>query len=328
MSDMLHILNGSSIEEPLRQSSVPGDFFSFRDALIAGPVIAGLNKEQWRELRVEHLASAYGVEPNKCDQQLLEQTQVLESYSTHDEVVLWFEHDLFCQLNLLYLLDWFAHVDLAGTRLSLVNVGEFPGKENFRGLGELNEQELESLFPQRQTVSATQLELASAAWRSFSSPDPTSLESILHTDTSSLPFLSTALAAHLRRFPNTANGLGQIENKSLELVENGSEEFGDLFPAFVALESVYGLGDTQLWISLVNLSKADEPLLTTQTESNSSRVSPKATFKITAAGKAVLNGESDFVKLNGVDHWLGGVHLQGSDRLWRWDNEVGRLKYC
>ena len=325
---MLHILNGSSIEEPLRQSSVPGEFLSFRDALIDGPVIAGLAKDQWRQLRVEHLASTYGVDPNTCDQQLSEQTQALESYTKHDEVVLWFEHDLFCQLNLLYLLDWFAHIDLAGTKLSLVNIGEFPGKENFRGLGELNEKELASLFPQRQTVSTTQLELASAAWRSFSSPDPTSLESILETDTSSLPFLSTALAAHLRRFPNTTNGLGQIENRSLELVGNGREQFADLFPEFIATEAVYGLGDSQLWLSLVNLSKVDEPLLTTQAESNPSRLSPKAIFKITAAGKSVLNGESDFVKLNGVDQWLGGVHLQGSDRLWRWDNEVGHLKYC
>ena len=323
---MLHILNGSSIEEPLRESGVPGKFFSFRDALIAGPIIAGLNKEQWRQLRVEHLASSYGVEPNTCDQQLSEQSEALESYSTHDEVVLWFEHDLFCQLNLLYLLDWFAHVDLAQTKLSLVNIGEFPGKENFRGLGELNEKELASLFPQRQMVTATQLELASAAWRAFSSPDPTSLESILQTDTSSLPFLSTAMSAHLRRFPNTANGLGQIENKSLELVENGRELFSDLFPEFIATEPVYGLGDSQLWLTLVNLSEGNQPLLTTQ--SDNERVSPTTTFKITDAGKAVLNGRSDFVHLNGVDQWLGGVHLQGSDRLWRWDNEVGRLKYC
>ena len=325
---MLHILNGSSIEEPLRQSSVPGEFFSFRDALIDGPVIAGLDKEQWRQLRVEHLSSTYGVEPHTCDEQFLEQTQALESYSTHDEVVLWFEHDLFCQLNLLYLLDWFAHIDLAGTKLSLVHIGEFPGRENFRGLGELNEKELASLFPHRQTVSATQLELASEAWRGFSSPDPTSLESILNTDTSSFPFLDTALAAHLRRFPNTTNGLGQIENTSLELVGNGRVQFGDLFPEFIAAEPVYGLGDAQLWLSLVNLSKANEPLLTTYAENNPSQVSPKAFFKITEAGKAVLNGESDFVKLNGVDQWLGGVHLEGFDRLWRWDNEMARLKYC
>jgi len=323
---MLHILNGSSIEEPLKQSSIEGEFFSFRDALIAGPVLSGLDESEWRRLRAAHLSSSYGVESDKCDKELSEQTQALQSFSQHEEVVMWFEHDLFCQLNLLYLLDWFAHVDLAQTKLSLVNIGKFPGKPDFRGLGELSETELASLFPQRQAVSFAQLEIASDAWRAFASPDPTSLENILQADTSSFLFLREALEAHLRRFPNTKNGLGEIENKSLELVENGREQFGDLFSEFVAAESIYGLGDTQVWLTLIKLSNASHPLLITNNESP--QVTANAVFKITEAGKAVLNGESDFVTLNGIDQWLGGVHLQGNDRLWRWEETAGRLKYC
>lgn len=328
---MLHILNGSAIEEPLRQSLVQGEFFSFRDALIAGPAPAGLNDQEWCRLRGEHLSQSYGLENHLCESELLEQTKVLESFSKHDEVVLWFEHDLFCQLNLLYLLDWFAHVDLAHTKLSLVNIGEFPGKPNFRGLGELSDQELASLFPQRQSVSSTHLELASEAWRAFSSPDPTSFENILQTDTSELPFLHKALKAHLRRFPNTRNGLGEIENKSLELVKNGREQFGDLFPEFVAAEPVYGLGDTQVWHALVSLLNVPHPLLATRNgngASNVSDVSLKTVFRITDAGKAVLDGDSDFIKLNGIDQWLGGVHLKGNDQLWRWEAGTGSLKYC
>jgi hypothetical protein len=326
---MLHILNGSSIEEPLRQSTIPGEYFSFRDALIAGPALSGLDENEWRRLRVAHLSNSYGVESTKCEKELLEQTQTLESFSQHEEVVMWFEHDLFCQLNLLYLLDWFAHVDLGQTKLSLVNIGEFPGKPNFRGLGELDATELASLFPQRQPVSTTQLEIASEAWRAFSSPDPTSIENLIRAETSSVPFLREALEAHLRRFPNTRNGLGQIENRSLELVKSGYEEFGDLFPEFIAAESVYGLGDTQVWLTLVNLSNASHPLLTAQNRNErTDQVGLKTLFKITDAGKAVLNGDSDFIKLNGIDQWLGGVHLQGNDQLWRWEETAGRLKYC
>jgi hypothetical protein len=28
----------------------------------------------------------------------------------------------------------------------------------------------------------------------------------------------------------------------------------------------------------------------------------------------------------GLDHWLGGVHLTGTDPAWRWDADAGRLR--
>ncbi len=48
-------------------------------------------------------------------------------------------------------------------------------------------------------------------------------------------------------------------------------------------------------------------------------------FRITDHGKAVLNGDEDFVRLNGIDLWLGGVHLQGDEAEWRWDEDHYRL---
>jgi hypothetical protein len=40
---------------------------------------------------------------------------------------------------------------------------------------------------------------------------------------------------------------------------------------------------------------------------------------VTAAGARVLAGETDHVELNGIDRWIGGVHLIGNDAQWRWD---------
>jgi hypothetical protein len=33
----------------------------------------------------------------------------------------------------------------------------------------------------------------------------------------------------------------------------------------------------------------------------------------------VLRGEADHVALNGVDRWVGGVHLRGDRPSWRFD---------
>ena len=138
---MLHIHNGDSSANTARQSSLPGEHFAWREALIEGPTPAGVEGEEWRRLRAKHLAESYGVELDKCERELLDQEQALARFPEHDEIVLWFEHDLFCQTNLLYLLNWFAQRDLGTTKLSLVCIGEFPGKPTSAAWERLNTEE-------------------------------------------------------------------------------------------------------------------------------------------------------------------------------------------
>ncbi|HKR59163.1 MAG TPA: DUF1835 domain-containing protein, partial [Pyrinomonadaceae bacterium] len=320
---MLHILNGGSTEALLAQTSVAGSRFSFKDVLIAGPAPA-VNDSEWRRVRVDYLAKAYGIEFDDCEADLLRQEEVFASSSEHDEVTLWFESDLFCQANLLYVLDWFAHKDVA-TRLSLICIGEFPGRPNFRGLGELNPPELASLFDQRIPVSPEQLELATRGWQAFRSPDPRALERLTQTETDVLPFLNGALRLQLARFPSTRNGLNLIESKALQLIDNGFVRFGDLFPRFIDAEPLYGFGDWQFWHLLQGLTRGETPLLTGGNADANQELSdpelPHQPFAITDAGRAVLKGAADFIDLNGIDTWLGGVHLQGQADIWRWDED-------
>ena len=50
-----------------------------------------------------------------------------------------------------------------------------------------------------------------------------------------------------------------------------------------------------------------------------------ASFTLTETGNEVVSGKKDYVKLNGVDLWLGGVHLQGEKSPWRWDQEKRQI---
>ena len=314
---ILHIHNGDASAYVAKQSSIPGEHFAWREALIDGPAPVSANGAEWRRVRVQHLSEAYGVERVECEKESVVQEKKLASFADFEEVVLWFEHDLFCQVHLIYLLNWFANRELGKTKLSLICIGSFPGKENFRGLGELSADELNSLFPSRQSVTREQLELATRAWEAYRSTDPRDLETLLQKDTSALPFLRPALQGHLRRFPSTGNGLGRIENRGLQLVDSGVNHFGDLFRRFGEVEPVYGLGDSQFWQSLRKLADANQPLLTISRD----RPSPNTTIEITDLGRAVLRGDGDFVLLNGIEGWLGGVYLSDERNLWRWDDD-------
>ena len=326
---MLHIHNGDSSAVTARNSKIPGEHFAWREALVCGPTPADLSADEFLQLRARHLAEAYGVNLEQCEQELRSQTEALSSFSDHEEVVLWFEHDLFCQVNLSYLLNWFAQRELGKTKLSLISIGEFPGIEGFRGLGQLNEEQLAGLFPQRQEVSPLELQLGSRTWQAYSSPDPAELTSLLNADLSAIPFLKRALSKHLQRFPSTTNGLGRIENTGLELIAKGCRKFKSLFPAFARREFEYGFGDAQLFLELKRLADASTPLLTLSNGGKQASLDPAqiclSSFEITELGRAVLNGSEDFVRRNGIDYWLGGVHLEGNEAGWRWEMDAGEL---
>jgi hypothetical protein len=320
---LLHILNGESLAYTLAETNVPGERFAFRDVLINGPAPAGLSDDEWRAIRAQHLSEAYGVPPAECESGFSLQQKTLASAIEHDEVVLWFDHDLFCQLNLLYLLNHFANADLGKTRLSLICTGEF--------LSECNAEQLTTTFKARSKVQSEVLSLASRAWKAYCSPKPIEIETLLAEDTAALPFLSDALFAHLERFPSVRNGLGRIENRGLELIKAGAGKFTQLFPRFQEAESLYGLGDSQLSFALKQLSDAREPLLNVTHDAGNARKANsnqigQTEFQITEFGKSVARGAQDFIAANNIDLWLGGVQLSPQN-LWRWNEQTRSLVY-
>ena len=326
---MLHIHNGDSTAGTARKSGIPGEHLAWREALVCGPAPSGLSDDEFRRVRAQHLSEAYGVNLEHCERDLHAQATALARFSDHEEVVLWFEHDLFCQVHLIYLLHWFAQRELGRTKLSLICIDEFSGVVRFRGLGQLNEAQLASLFPQRQEASKAQLHLGSRAWQAYSSADPAELLPLINSDLSEIPFLKRALIKHIQRFPSTKNGLGRIENVGLELIAAGYRNFKSLFPAFNRYESEYGLGDAQLYLELKRLADASAPVLTSSNAAQGPTMDSAkmllSSFEITELGKAALDGDQDFVTRNGIDYWLGGVHLEGNEAGWRWDEDAKEL---
>lgn len=326
---MLHIHNGDSSANILKESGLPGEHLAWREALIAGPTPQNLSADEWRSVRALHLSEAYELKLQTCARDLLEQELALAKFSQHREVVLWFEHDLFCQLHLIYLLQWFAKRESRQTKLSLICIDSFPGVEDFRGLGQLSATQMASLFEARREVSNDEFDLAQSAWHAYCAPAPLEVQKFINTDTSRLPFLKNALLKHLARFPSTVNGLGRVENQALKLIDDGHREFTRLFEEFGRREAIYGLGDFQFRNELKRMVKAPTPLLVVKNDSLDGELASgaflKAVFELTEKGADVLQGKADAVELNGIDLWLGGVHLHGEETLWRWDERSETL---
>jgi hypothetical protein len=320
---MLHVTNGDVAAELIRGSGASGDVTVTADVLHEGPAPGGLPPERWRKVRARYLAECGYDDYDSCLAALTRWDRTLEDYRSYDEVILWFEHDLFDQLLLIRALESFAGRNLGNTELSLICIGEFPGVVPFHGLGQLTPQQMASLLDRRQRVNEGQKLLARDVWRAFCTPQPKALEALLRRDLSPLPFLAGALRRHLEEFPAMRNGLARSEHQALRGLAEGAATFEELFRAAQHMEERVFMGDGSFLRVLRELAAPPRPLLRLEPSPTGSVRAQRVS--LTTTGRGVLEGRDDWVRIRGIDRWLGGVHLQGSEAAWRWDGGQGRL---
>jgi hypothetical protein len=313
---VLHVLNGDCTRIILEQTDIPGETVVWADVLHDGPTPYGLSPGDWRELRAGDLADADPQQRARFLTDLRRADETLERHAEYDEVVFWFEHDLFDQLLLIRHLDWIASKGCDRSKFRLICIGEFPGRPRFAGLGELTPQELASLFPHRRPISGAEVTLGTTLWRAFGAPDPLPLAHlILETDTSPLPFVAGALRRHLEDFPSTSDGLSRSERQILSVVSQGHDDAMEAFRAAARLEERVFMGDLTFFRIMKGLTIGRAPLLTHEGEWRFD-APPTGVFALTDAGRSVLAGRADYIALNGIDRWMGGVHL--TDDAYRW----------
>ena len=319
---MLHITDGESVAGTLRESGIPGVVSTCGDMMYEGPAPAGLNPQAWRDTRARFMAEADYATLEEARQYLQACENTLAAYRQHEEVIVWLDHRLSNQLILIRVLDWFSRRDLSGVKLSLLCVGHYEGVDNFVGLGALEAPHLLSLSRRRTPVTDVQFHAAQAAWRAFTSPDPRDIERFMETDMSALPFVPNAFRRHLEQFPSVENGLSRTEHQALSfLAEKGPLTGAQLFVAVQHMEDAVFMGDASFYRVTSEMSRGTHPLVRISEITNDDL----GMVTITETGQRVLGGQADHINLNGIDRWLGGVHLKGDKSSWRWDRAANRI---
>ena len=229
---------------------------------------------------------------------------VIERHESYDELILWFEHDLFDQLNLIQLLTWIRDHLPAAKPVSLICIGSFTGRPDFKGLGELTPDELASLLETRQPVSGPQYELARHAWQAFREPTPEALDELRQDDTSALPYLAAAVTRFLQEYPSTNGGLSRTERRLLELANSDEIALWKLFPRMHEGERLYYVTDNSLAALADAMSRTSPPLLSLDLSSATGGHVLGGTVTLTDTGRSVLAGQLDRVETCGIDRWI------------------------
>jgi hypothetical protein len=313
---MLHITNGDSVVGTFRQVKFPGSYLSWLDVLHDGPVPQTATLSELSDARAQALAGFGAGSYEEIRASFTRRDQALEGFRKHEEVVLWFEHDLFDQLQLIQLLDWFRQQELGKVKLSLVQIDSYPGVKPFYGLGQLSGPQLARLFPTRVAVTSAHLETAGNAWQAFCANDPTALLEHARHKSPALPFLAAALQRFLEEYPWTSDGLSRTERQVLQAAAAGKRKKAEIYFESSKQEDV-PWGDASVYLRMAWLASGPKPAL---------EEPQKGEYVLTDYGRQLLAGKADWITLQGgIDRWLGGVHLTGEQPQWRWDADKKRL---
>jgi hypothetical protein len=325
----LHVTNGDSAGSTLRQTSLGGAVLPWQDVLHEGPVPRGPRRELLRARAAFLSGCGWGGRAAILASLERRDRQLLDALRDRQHVVLWFEHDLYDQLQ---VLDVLALARTAAAAPELIVVGSFPGRPSFRGLGELTADQLETLWPSRVTATPETIAAAASAWDALRNPEPSALAAHAQADMPQLPFLGPALRRLLEELPAPQDGLSGTERRVLQAVAAGATRPVAAFRAAQDQEAAPFIGDAWLFRTLEGLGCGEARLVETQAGEPLPAAPPLGdahafaalSLRLTRTGEQVLERKADRVTLLGADRWVGGTHITPGT-AWRWDPAAERL---
>jgi hypothetical protein len=320
VTQRLNITNGDSAAGTLSEAGIAGKIIAWRDVLHEGPVDSSLSLNALTKQRARFIAERGWGDFAHVSGDFAERDRVIQHLDYFDEVVLWFEDDLYDQLQLIQLLDFFSRGSPRRKMLALIQVDGY--------IPPLSSAKLKQLDESRALVTPEQYALAQKAWKAFGSGDPSGISRVLSEKLSALPYLAFALWRHLEEFPSVVNGLSRSEREALTAIEEGHTTPVAAFLEVAKRQESIFLGDIIFYSYLERLSGKKNPLLTwisggavVSPTAENSREFVKRELRVTALGRDVLAGRKDWQDINAESRWLGGVEIEPGGKGWRWDPE-------
>jgi len=325
----LIITNGSGATHAIRAAGLDDEILTWDDVLHDGPVpgervLKSPLLESLSDVRAEFIArsgwGSYKAIREKFRQRDNRFTQAMNPLGSDDtEIVLWFEHDLYDQLQLIQILSLLSEIDVDERRITLICHDHF--------IAQSNPETLSMDFESRKQVITFQVEAAALMWKAFTARSPVALVELSSaSEFSRMPYLPNALRRWFEEFPDMRDGLSRTERAILNCLKDGAMKGGDLFHCQQATEEAAFMGDASFWNVLDRMMVDGRELVTAVKPTSSSDDDAKAatTYTLTEFALRVLENK-DTATAEIPAKWMGGVELTRTNP-WYWNAKLHQFQ--
>lgn len=313
---ILIVTNGQSGIDALKNAGIEADVFAWDDVLHDGPVPGGYPLEVLSELRARFIASQGADEFETIHAAFMARDQKLAAAADYEELVLFFEHDLYDQLQLIQVLSLLKADIRRPARITIAHPPTF--------IGWCKPEQLRESFNARKVVAEETIEQGALAWNAFTDESPVPVADAAQALKSStlLPHLTASLWRLAEEYPNYLSDLSRTESHILEVLQTGEPfSFVEIFKKVQGKEEAAFMGDWSFAQYLEALTVGEQPLVECYRAAKNgfpeSEAYVHADYAITPAGLAVLRGEAGKSDFHEIDRWIGGVHISEAN-FWRW----------
>lgn len=238
MRKQYHILNGDSLKQQLPEK-IQGNIIVARECLVDGNV-KGNNLDELFHSRSQFISSNYeGYKEQDYYEKTVPEFQKIKNIDDDSDINLWFEDDLFCQVN-FWFVAYLISKTIRNNTVYLIR----PESHNQYGFGGLNKSELISIYKNR--FSLTELDKIACLWESYQNDDSEKIINTARELESIYPFILPVVEAHIERKPTNGNSGRPARSLAAIMRELETEEFEPVFREFSKRESIYGFGDLQV----------------------------------------------------------------------------------
>jgi hypothetical protein len=235
-----HILNGDALASSFPASGIKGELIVMREALIAGD-LQGDTLDSFWQTRAQYLEP---INPTVYYNVFVKECRKILSVTADDELNCWFGYDLFCQVNMWFILSIIYTGQLS--KKVFVVYPSFLSRENiWNDFGRATSSNLLEAFKNRRLFSEQDIYLGHQLWLAYKNNQLELLQTLAQKQSVCFPYLAEVCKAHADRFPAAGNK-GRPELVIEDIIKNVSPDFHTVFVEFFKREGVYGFGDSQL----------------------------------------------------------------------------------
>ncbi|APG59545.1 DUF1835 domain-containing protein [Christiangramia salexigens] len=243
-SKILHIVNGDSLAGKVQELDLPGELMIWRELLCEGPCIREINSDFYK-IRKKFLRQTYDISADDYKEGFIQEIKKLKSLKGLEEIVLWFEFDLFCHINMIAAINLITELDNS-VNIQLVCSKKLEGEKEHQPLTELDQKDLKNHYFNRIQLTTEDIEVANLIWELYCGNDPYKLKPQIKVKTN-FEYLSSCIRAHVERFPNSVTGLNSLEKNILKLIENHDiKNLNHLLGYALLYQGYYGYNDSQM----------------------------------------------------------------------------------
>jgi hypothetical protein len=236
-----NILNGDALAYSFPDAKIEGVIIVTREALIDGDLSGNELRDFWHS-RAKYM----GLTEAEYHDKVVSEFEKIMNAPEDSEFNLWFEYDLFCQVNMWFVISIINRLSVKKKVYAVyTSYLDKTNKYFWNGFGPANSSQLQVCYARRILLSDADLQLGQALWTAYKNNNVEGLMHLAKNQSFAFPYLQEVVKAHIDRFPKDGTK-GRPEKVIEDITKNISTDFNEVFKEFWKRESIYGFGDIQL----------------------------------------------------------------------------------